>query len=114
MNAFHIVRVQRQLHDVAVLLNLAQRVIHPPERLFGLKAAGIVLFGNEHREEERAFPAFPRTLQVPLSIGHAGPHTATVIELAVQRVHMSVKHQRRLCTANARAENLRRCPVGGA
>src|SRR5580658_4255530 len=96
MDALHIVGVERLRDQVAVLLELAQRVIHPPERLLGLKAAGVVLFGNEHREEERAYPAFPRTFEVPLSIGHARPHTATVIELAVQRVHMSVKHQRPL------------------
>ena len=96
MDALHIVRVQRQRDQVAVLLQLAQRVIDPPERLLGFESPGVVLFGNEHREEERAYPAFPRTRQVPLSIGLARAHTATVIELAVQRVHVSVKHQRPL------------------
>ena len=108
MDALHIVRVQRQRDLVAVHLQLAQRVIHPAERLLGLESAGVVLFGNEHREEERAYSTFPRTRQIPLSIGLARAHTATVIELAVQRVDVSVKHQRPLMHGQCARRDLSR------
>jgi hypothetical protein len=114
MDALHIVCVQRQPDLVAVHLQLAQRVIDPAERLFGLEPAGVVLFGNEHGEEERAFSTFPRTRQIPLSVGLACAHTATVIELAVQRVDMPVKDQRPLMHVPCARRDLWRRLIGGA
>ena len=43
-------------------------MIDAAQRLPGLKTAGIVLLGNEHREKEGAFAAFTGPRQIPLSV----------------------------------------------
>ena len=97
---------------VAVQLQLAERVIDPPQCLLGLESARVVLFGNEHGEEERAFSTFARTRQIPLSVGVARAHAAAVVELAVQRVDVGVEDQRALVHGPGARRDLRGRLIG--
>ena len=66
-DAHDVVCVQRKFNQVAVLLQLPERMIDSTKSLLRLKSAGKIFLGDIDREEERANTAFLRAPQVPLA-----------------------------------------------
>lgn len=64
------------------------------EGLLGLEPSGVIFFGHIYREKTCADIAVACALQIPLALGEARTHAATVAELAIQFMHMAVKDQR--------------------
>ena len=74
--------------------DLFDRAIEHAERLFGFEAGGIVILGDEDREEEGAEAAFAGAGEVELAVGLARPDVAAVIEDAVDGVDVAVEDER--------------------
>jgi hypothetical protein len=81
------------------------------QRLLRLEAPRIILLWDVDREEERPDAAFAGARQIPVAVRHPRAHAAAEVELAVERVHVSVEHQGAPVDGERVGGN-RRCGVG--
>src|ERR1039457_3898298 len=94
VNLFNIGRRPRNCDRCAVPPDLLERAIQHAQCLFGLQTRRIVVFRDEDGEEECAQPTLLGARQIELAVGLPAADIAAVIELAVDRMHMAVEHQR--------------------
>ena len=85
--------IERELHDLAVLLELIDRHVHQAERLLRLIPCGVVLLHHEERHEEGVDASFLHARQVHLTVGKAIPDVPAQVELAVDHVDVPVEDE---------------------
>ena len=92
----------------AVFVELAQGVVHPAEGLSGFETAVVILFRDIDRKKKGVFAALACARQIPLAIGLAIAHAATVVELAIERVDVGIEDESALVDGSGAGGDLRR------
>jgi len=93
VNAFDVAAVIGELDGVVITGDLRGGEIKHANRLLGFEAGGVVILGDEDREEEGTESTFFSSGEIELAVRFSFANVAAVIELAIDGMNMAIEDQ---------------------
>src|SRR6266478_665295 len=95
VDAIYVRCIRGQLNLIVIFHDLLERFVHNTKYLFCFESSRLVFLRYVDREEQRADSTLLGARQIPLAIALPFADVAAMIELAIDRVYVSVEDERR-------------------